>query len=270
MQPNEYRIPPPGDGTRLRLLRLIPFVFALLATALVFAFGLHRELTLEAIVHKRMELGDLIAAHNALAVALYVAAYIAVAALSLPGAALMTVAGGLLFGTAIGATAAVIGATIGATLVFLIARGAVGGFLYRCGGAQVAAIAEGFREDAFNYLLFLRVVPVFPFWLVNLVPAVCGVPLRTFVLATFIGIIPLAIIGAFFGASLVDAVAAQEAAYRTCVSAGKTVCKMNFDITDAFTPRIIIALVAVGLAALLPVIAKHLCARRSKKSRSDK
>lgn len=265
MQPHEHRIPPPGDGTRPRLLRLIPLAVVLLATALVFALGLHRELTLESIVHKRMDLGDLIAANSVLAVAIYVAAYIAVVALSLPGAAVMTITGGLLFGTAIGATAAVISATIGATLIFLIARGAIGGFLYCRGGARIATIAEGFREDAFSYLLFLRVVPVFPFWLVNLVPAVCGVPLRTFVAATFIGIIPLAIIGAFFGASLVDAVAAQEAAYRTCVATGKTGCKMDFDITDAFTPRIIIALVALGLAALLPVIAKHLSARQRRK-----
>ncbi len=255
---------PPAAGVAARLRRLAPLLAILLAMAAAGFFGLHRELTLESIVRHRMAVEASVMANVPLAIATYIAVYIAVVALSIPGAAVLTITGGLLFGTVFGALAAIAAATVGATLIFLIARSAAGEWLLKRAGPQVSAIAQGFREDAFNYLLFLRLVPLFPFWLVNLVPAVCGVPLRTFILATVIGIIPLAIIGAFFGASLVDAVSQQQAMYKTCVAAGQAGCKMQFDITAAFTPRIIAALVALGLAALLPVIVKRIRAMRTK------
>ena len=254
----------PG-GTAARLRRLYPLLVVLLAMVTSVSLGLHKELTLEAIVRHRMAVEATVMANTPLAIAAYVAVYIAVVALSIPGAAVLTITGGLLFGTVFGALAAIAAATVGATLIFLIARGAVGEWLYKRAGAQVTALAQGFRDDAFNYLLFLRLVPLFPFWLVNLVAAFCNVSLRTFILATVIGIIPLAVIGAFFGASLVDAVSQQQAMYKTCVTAGQAGCKMEFDITAAFTPRIIAALVALGLVALLPVIVKRIRAMRSKK-----
>ena len=97
-----------------------------------------------------------------------------------PARCLLTVAGGTLFGALLGGVAALIGATVGAVCIFLIAKSALGEHLVRRAGPRVASIAEGFRVDAFSYLLFLRLVPIFPFWLVNLVPALCGVSLKTF------------------------------------------------------------------------------------------
>ena len=104
------------------------------------------------------------------------ALYIAVIGLSLPGGAIMTVTGGFLFGPVVGTIAALVGALAGATVIFLIARSACGEWLTRRAGPFAAKLAEGFRADAFSYLLFLRLVP-FPFWLINLAPALFGVRL---------------------------------------------------------------------------------------------
>ena len=106
--------------------------------------------------------------HVFLAAIGFVLAYAAVVALSLPGATIMTLAGGFLFGVPLGATLTVIGATVGATLLFVIARSAFGDLLRQRAGPFLARMAEGFRKDAFSYLLFLRLVPAFPFWAVNL------------------------------------------------------------------------------------------------------
>jgi uncharacterized membrane protein YdjX (TVP38/TMEM64 family) len=115
----------------------------------------------------------------------------------------------------------------------------------------------GFREDAFCYLLFLRLVPV-PFWLVNLAPAMLGVRLPTFVAATAIGILPATVAFAMFGAGLGSVVAAQEAQYGACVAAQRTDCAVHFDLSDVLTPTLVAALVALGLLALVPVVARRL------------
>src|SRR5947209_6160217 len=108
-----------------------------------------------------------------------------------------------------------------------MAQSAVGEHMARRAGPLVGRFAAGFRADAFNYLLFLRLVPV-PFWLVNLVPALLGVRLSTFVTATAIGIVPATFIFAFFGAGLDSIITAQEAGYRACLAAGGADCRIHF------------------------------------------
>jgi uncharacterized membrane protein YdjX (TVP38/TMEM64 family) len=137
-------------------------------------------------------------AHKTQAVLAFIAAYIVVAAFSLPIGSLLSVAGGFLFGSVFGSAWIVIGATIGATILFLIAKTALGDPLRERFAAQLRPMEEGFRANAFSYLLILRLVPLFPFWLVNLAPAFFGVSLITFVITTFVGIIP----GAFVFASI--------------------------------------------------------------------
>ena len=104
--------------------------------------------------------------------------YIVAVGLSLPVGFYLTVIGGILFGAMLGGAAAMVGATIGAICIFLIARSAVGEHLVRRAGPLAEKLAQGFRDDAFSYLLFLRLVPIFPFWVINLVAALCGVRLR--------------------------------------------------------------------------------------------
>ena len=217
--------------------------------------------SLEALVHHRAAIDDFVATHRLLAVLSYMGLYIVIVALSVPGAVFLTVTGGFLFGLALGAAAAVISATIGATLIFLAARTALGDPLLRRAGPRANQLARGFRDDAFSYLLFLRLVPAFPFFLVNLVPAFAGLRLGPFIAATAIGIIPGAIVFALAGVGLDSMIAAQKNSYDQCIAASGTDCRLAFDPADVLTPQLIAALVALGLLALMPVVVKYWRAR---------
>ena len=217
--------------------------------------------SLEALVHHRAAIDDFVATHRLLAVLSYMGLYIVIVALSVPGAVFLTVTGGFLFGLALGSAAAVISATIGATVIFLAARTALGDPLLRRAGPRANQLARGFRDDAFSYLLFLRLVPAFPFFLVNLVPAFAGVGLGPFIAATAIGIIPGAIVFALAGVGLDSMIAAQKNSYDQCIAASGTDCRLAFDPADVLTPQLIAALVALGLLALMPVVVKYWRAR---------
>jgi uncharacterized membrane protein YdjX (TVP38/TMEM64 family) len=248
---------------RFRLRRWLPLVAVLAMAAAVAATGWHRELSLENLVRYRASLDDFVTSHGVGAVLTFIAVYIVVAALSIPGGALvLTISGGILFGTLLGWLASLTGATIGGTLIFLVARTAFGEHLFRRAGPVAARLTDGFRENAFNYLLFLRLVP-FPFFLINLVAALMGMRLSTFLAATVIGIMPAGFALTFLGAGIDSAVMAQDAAYRACLAAGRSDCVLDFDAKAAVTPQLIGALVALGFAALIPIAVKRLRARRA-------
>ncbi|MFZ0984461.1 MAG: TVP38/TMEM64 family protein [Pseudolabrys sp.] len=235
--------------------RILPLVaIVVLAGAAYIASG--GGVSLESLVRHRAAIDDFVVSHQMLAIFVYVGVYITVVAVSLPGAALLTITGGFLFGIAVGASAAVISATVGATLIFLVARTALGEPLLRRAGPRATQLARGFREDAFSYLLFLRLVPAFPFFLVNLVPAFAGVRLGPFVAATAIGISPGAIVFALAGAGLDSIIAAQKNSYDQCIAAKGADCRLVFEPADVLTPQLIAALVALGLLALMPVAVK--------------
>jgi uncharacterized membrane protein YdjX (TVP38/TMEM64 family) len=147
-----------------------------------------------------------------------------------------------------------------------MARSACGESLVRRAGPLACKLAAGFRADAFSYLLFLRFVPAFPFFLVNLVPAIAGVKLRTFVAATAIGIVPATFAFAFFGSGLDSVLAAQEGPYRACLAAGRSECPIHFDIGALVTPQLLAAFAALGALALIPVLVKRLRARHARSS----
>jgi uncharacterized membrane protein YdjX (TVP38/TMEM64 family) len=200
--------------------------------------------------------------HWLTAIAGYGLIYMATVALSIPGAALLTVLGGFLFGWLIAGVLVVVAATAGATVVFLVARTSLGDVLARRAGPRLNALAKGFRDDAFNYLLFLRLVPVFPFWLVNIAPALFNVRLATFVTATLVGIVPGTFAFAFLGSGLDSIIAEQKAAYEACLAAGRGDCEMTFEAGALLTPELIIAFVALGVVALIPVVVRRVRARR--------
>ena len=213
--------------------RLVP-VGLLAAGWIVFMVaGGYRYLTFSALAENRDWLCSLVQNWGLLAAFVYIAIYGVLIALSVPGAAILTIAGGFLFGTWIGSLCAVIGATLGATVLFLAARAGLGGLAQRA-GRFVGRLEAGFRADAFNYLLVLRLVPIFPFWLVNLVPALVGVSLPTFVLATFLGIIPGSVVYASLGNGL-----------------GSVLEKP--DLAIVFKPRVLFPIVGLALLALIPV-----------------
>ena len=247
---------PPSLARRLMIVAAI--VAAAVAAYWVFGRG---AISFEALVRHRMAIDDFVTQHGALAVLAYIGIYAAAVSLSLPGSAFMTIAGGFLFGLVTGAAAAVIGATVGGTVIFLVARTALGEPLLKRAGPRASQLAQGFRADAFNYLLFLRLVPAFPFFLVNLVPAFAGVKLSTFFAATVLGIIPAALVYAFAGTGLDSVIAAQKTSYDVCVAAGRADCRLSFNAGDVLTPELIGALIALALLALAPVLVKRLRAR---------
>jgi uncharacterized membrane protein YdjX (TVP38/TMEM64 family) len=237
--------------------RWIPLLVVAAVAVVVVAMGWHQHLSLEALVRHRTEVEAFVADHRFTALLLFAAVYVVAVTLSLPGAVFLTVTGGLLFGTVVGGMTAIAAATLGATLVFLIARSAVGGWLVRRAGAIATAAADGFRRDAFHYLLFLRLVPVFPFWMVNLVAALCGVHLGPFVVATALGIIPGTLAFAFLGAGLDSAVAAQAGELRRCMAAGRTDCPVEIDIMSFMNGELIAAFIILGIVALIPIIVRR-------------
>jgi uncharacterized membrane protein YdjX (TVP38/TMEM64 family) len=182
------------------LRRILPVAVLLTGLVLFWAFGLSRYFSFDTLSRHHAELTAWVAAHGVLAALAFVLAYALVVAFSLPIALLITPLGGFLFGAWLGAALAVIGATLGAVAVFLAARTALRDVFRARAGKTLAKLEHGFKRDAFNYLLFLRLVPVFPFWLVNIVPALLGMRLGAYTLATLIGIIPGAVVYAGIGA----------------------------------------------------------------------
>ena len=235
------------DSPRPKLWkRLAPVaVLAALAVA-VFAFGLDDYLTFEALREHRAALRGWVAEYGAVAALVYVLIYAAAVAMSLPGAVFMTLAGGFLFGAALGTACTVVAATLGATAVFLVARTALGDSLRARAGPWMTRLEAGFRGNALSYLLVLRLIPVFPFWLVNLVPAALGVPLGVFVAATAVGIVPGTFVFCLAGAGLGGVFDSGEA----------------FSASTVLTPEIVAALLGLAALSLAPTLYKRAKARR--------
>jgi uncharacterized membrane protein YdjX (TVP38/TMEM64 family) len=226
-------MPDAASQSVFSLRRLTPLGILVVAGVTFVVAGGHRYLTFSALAENRLWLCGLAAHWGFVAAIAYIAAYAAVVALSVPGGAILTIAGGFLFGLWLGALCAVVGATSGAGCIFLAARAGLGGLAQRA-GPFFGKLEAGFRADAFNYLLFLRLVPVFPFWLVNLVPALAGVRLGTFLFATFIGIIPGTFVYASLGSGL-----------------GRIVEQP--DLAIIFHPSVLGPIVGLAVLALIPV-----------------
>lgn len=239
-----------GNGLR----RWLPLIVLAGLMALVFAMGWHKYLSFKTIGLNYEAFQAFISDNLVLALLTYMAIYIVVIALSLPGGLVMTLSGGLLFGWQIGTPATIIAATIGATAIFLIAKSSIGEALAAKAGPSINKLRAGFQENALSYLLFLRLVPAFPFAVVNLAPALLGVRLRTYVIGTFLGIIPGTAAYSFAGAGLGSVVEAQNKIYNTCVAAnGEANCAYNIDVSALVTKELIIAFAALGFVALIPV-----------------
>lgn len=243
------------------LRRWLPLLSSAALMALVFAMGWHQHLSFKTIGLNYDALKGFISANLLLALVLFMLAYVAVVALSLPGALVMTLGGSLLFGWQLAAPAIVVAATIGATIIFLVARTSFGENLAARAGPWLAKLSDGFQENALSYLLFLRLVPAFPFFVVNIVPALLGVPVRTYVIGTFLGIIPGTTAYSVLGSGLGSVVEKQNAIYKDCVARHPTdaaaACPYTIDTGALITPELIAAFVLLGIVALIPVGMKH-------------
>jgi uncharacterized membrane protein YdjX (TVP38/TMEM64 family) len=228
--------------TLARIKRLTPLAVLLGGLVAFFAFGLEQYVSFNTLRDNRHVLLILVEQYGLLASLAYMAIYALVVAFSLPGGAVLSITGGFLFGAVWGAVHIVISATLGATLLFLLARTSLGNPLRAKAGPWLQKMQAGFQENALSYLLVLRLVPLFPFFVVNLVPAFLGVALSTYVLGTFLGIIPGAFVYASVGAGL-----------GSLFEAGGEVSTRGI-----FTPQIIMALVGLAALALIPVVYKKL------------
>ena len=184
------------------LRRLLPVAILLAGLSIFLLLGLERYFSFEMLARHKATLTAWVATHRLLAGLTFVLAYAFMVAFSLPVAVVATPVGGFLFGTWTGAGLSVVAATLGSIAVFLAARYAFRDLFRARAGATLARLEEGFRHNDFSYLLFLRLVPVFPFWLINIVPALLGMQLRRYVLATLLGIVPASIVYASVGAGL--------------------------------------------------------------------
>lgn len=221
--------------------RWLPLIILVALAGVVFAADLDRYLTLEAFRAHRQSLLAFAHTHRWAAALGYMAVYASVVALSLPGGAVMTLVGGFLFGALLGGAFTVIAATLGATVIFWAARGAIGVSLKARVGGWLDRFRQGFQRNAASYLLMLRLVPLFPFFVVNIAPAFLGVSMRTYVWTTFIGIIP----GTFVYASVGNGLGAV-------LDAGQ-----QPDLGLIFKPEILWPLLGLAALALLPMAARR-------------
>ena len=224
---------------------LILAIFAL-AVAAFFYFDLKRFLTLEALKANRDSLLAFTESNYAAAVGLYIVSYAVVTGASLPGAVILTLAGGFLFGSVLGTVYVNLGATTGATLAFLAARYLLRDWVESKFDGRLGAIQEGFRQNAFSYLITLRLIPLFPFFLVNLVSGLTRVSAATYVGATAMGIIPGSFVYAY---------------------AGRQLGTLN-SLAEIASPRVLLAFTLLGVLALVPVLYRKMSAGKSPAPRS--
>lgn len=247
---------PPGSSWK----RWLPLLALAALMALAFSMGWHKFLSFKTVGENYEALRGFISSNLIAALAVYMLAYIAVVALSLPGGLIMTLSGGLLFGWQTGAPATIVAATIGATIVFLIAKTSFGETLAAKAGPWLAKLQDGFKENALSYLLFLRLVPAFPFVAVNLAPALLGVPLRTYILGTLFGIMPGTFAFSFAGSGLGSVVEAQNAVHAACLAKAPAepdvACPYSIDTSALVTQELLIAFALLGAVALIPVAYK--------------
>ncbi len=243
----------------------LPLGIVVAAIVIVFAMGWHEYLSLEKIGMNYDMMRDFIKDNLALSVLAFMALYVAVVALSLPGALAMTLAGGILFGWMIGAPASVVAATIGSVIIFLIAKTSLGELLAAKAGPTINKLREGFQEDELGYMFFLRLVPAFPLFVVNLAPALLGVKFRNYFIGTFFGIIPGSIAFSFAASQLGTVIERTNQEYAACIAEkGEAACTYAIDTTALGSTEIKLALVALGVVALIPIVVKRF--RKSKHS----
>ncbi len=226
---SETAVPANSSAGKLAIAAVIA-----IAIGAFFYFDLGRFLSLTALKDNRDMLLSITEANYVSAVALFILVYIAVTGLSLPGAVILTLAGGFLFGSVFGTLFVNLGATTGATLAFLASRYLLRDWVEHKFGKWLGPVQQGFAQNAFSYLMTLRLIPLFPFFVVNLVSGLTRTNVTTYVVATALGIIPGSFVYAY---------------------AGRQLGTIN-SLKDIASPRVIGAFMLLGLLALVPSLYK--------------
>ena len=202
--------------------------------------GIGEHLTLDNLKSNRNSLEQLVNSHMVFSVLAFILAYVVVVAFSIPGAVIMTLSGGFLFGTLFGAIYVNVGATIGAVLAFLSARYIIGNSIQDKYETQLKKFNSELEQNGHLYLLTLRFIPVFPFFLINFFSGLTGIPLRTFTWTTAVGIFPGSLVFTYTGSQL---------------------SRVN-SVKDIISGPILLALVLLGGLSLIPAVVNKIRAKK--------
>lgn len=237
----------------LRWLPLLLLLLLLLALFLVIYFRLYSYLSFESLKQHRQFLSIWTEQHFILASVIFIVIYTVAVAISIPGAIFLTLTGGFLFGLFFGTCYVVLSATMGAILVFLAMKTALRHWVEKFASRFIKQMEKGFQQNAFSYLMVLRLVPLFPFWVVNIVPALLGVPLRIFALTTFLGIIPGSLVYVWVGSGLSYLFESQQTP----------------NLKIIFAPQILLPLLALAVLSLIPVFYTHFIRKNNESTKKN-
>jgi uncharacterized membrane protein YdjX (TVP38/TMEM64 family) len=218
----------------------LPLGIIIVSLAAFFYFGLDKYMTLEALKQHRHAMLAWTQSHTILAMLSYMLTYILLVAISFPGASLLTIVGGFLFGIVVGSLLVSVSATVGASIIFWAARTALGDFFEKRAGRFIGRMEKGFQENALSYLLVLRLIPIFPFWLVNIMPAILNIRFSVYLIGTFLGIIPGVVVYVMLGNGLGFAFDKGEA----------------IDFHLIYAPQILIPIVGLAILSFVPMVYK--------------
>ncbi len=224
------------------VFRWIPLLVLIAVLVIIFYFQLYQYVSYEMLEKHHQQLLQWTNQHYLLAVFIYMSVYIVAVAVSLPGASMITIGGGFLFGYVFGTVYTIVSATLGACVIFLAVKTALADWLEGIVRGWVRRMEQGFQKNAFSYLLFLRLVPLFPFWVINIVPGLLNVRLRTFIGATFLGIIPGTFVYVSLGSGLNELFQAGQVP----------------DLAMILKPYLLIPLLGLAVLSLVPIIYRHL------------
>ncbi|MFT6834841.1 MAG: putative membrane protein YdjX (TVP38/TMEM64 family) [Francisellaceae bacterium] len=228
--------------------RFLPLFILILGLIIFIVLGGHHYLNIQILDHNYALIEKYTQQHYFLSIIIFISIYIIAIAFSLPGATLLTLLSGLLFGTWSGTLWSVIAATIGATITYLAVKSAFGEFLKNRISGRIAKLQKGFSGNAFNYLLMLRLLPIFPFFIINIAAGIVGVRMRIFILASLIGMTPCAFIYAWIGSGLSSIITQQT----------------KLDLNIFIKPSVIIPLLALAILTMIPVFLKFRQNRKEK------
>ncbi|GMN89265.1 TVP38/TMEM64 family protein [Francisella sciaenopsi] len=223
-----------------KFYKFFPIAVLIIGIISFFSFGGQQYLSLEALKNNYQTILDFANQHFLACVLVFSVAYIVVVALSIPGATIMTLLGGLLFGLVLGSIIVVLAATLGASVVFIAVRIALGDSLKNKAKGSIEKMRRGFEKDVFNYLLILRLIPIFPFFIINIAAGMFGVKFRDFFWATLLGIIPGSVVYVWVGTSFAYVI--QQGA--------------DINLGIILEPQFILPLIALAVLSIVPVIIK--------------
>jgi uncharacterized membrane protein YdjX (TVP38/TMEM64 family) len=236
----------PAEKPKGVMRRFAPAIVIVAALGFGYSMGWQRFFTLDYLASSQSLLLNYVAENPILSRVGFFVVYALAVAVAFPAASILTIFAGFLFGWLQGGVLVAFAATLGACILFLSAKSAFGDSLRNRVGGAAKAMSEGFEKDAFSYLLFLRLAPIFPFLVINIVPALFKVPLKTYAIATLLGILPGTFAYTFLGQGLGSSLDA----------ATKSGTALN--VKDLITPQLLTAFIVLALAALLPIVIKRL------------